>query len=505
MTLPVRWGPDRWRLLLRAGVVGISLCCIGFAGGSLLLFSAAGLLGAAGGYVATLLVALAAGIWAGAGERPSEAVGGRQRWTVAALAVAAAGAFAVFWGNYPGGDLAPALSTFGLLPFAGAVYAVGLILPLMLGQARQAVALLEPEERWDALGTLCVSLLGAMAVAALLLGRVVLPWMGPGPLLFATGGLLVVPTLFPPRRDDGEERVVLQTESIVSEIEVVELRFPGRQPERRLYVNGEEESGELIRTGAPTLAYIVAAEEWLADVAARGDRYLFLGGGAYTLPRRVAERDPAADITVVEVDPAITAVAYELFCLRPDHGIRSVHGDARAVVDRLQREEGRFDRIFVDVYGGGEALPFSMVTREAFAGLRALLTPAGTLGINVIGNVVGPGSLRFWSIVESVGAAFPSVALYPHLGVDFPDRQNVLVTATAAQGTGTPERAGIFIRWPRGEWPRPRGAGVLRDVSGEPGALSGLASSPSAYSSESAESPPASAPPAAAFDPSASS
>ena len=125
-----------------------------------------------------------------------------------------------------------------------------------------------------------------------------------------------------------------------------------RQPELRLYVDEEIESGELERSGAPTFAYVAAAERWLREMTPNGASYLFLGGGAYTLPRRMAEDDPGARITVVELDPAVTRAAYRWFGLRPEHGITSVHGDARAVAQTMR--PGEWDRVVVDVYGGGE-------------------------------------------------------------------------------------------------------------------------------------------------------
>src|SRR3546814_16632537 len=64
---------------------------------------------------------------------------------------------------------------------------------------------------------------------------------------------------------------------------------------------------------------------------------------AYTLPRRVAERDPRAAITVVELDPEVTKAAYLYFGLRSEHGIRSVHGDARAFLSRTADESEKSD------------------------------------------------------------------------------------------------------------------------------------------------------------------
>src|SRR5690606_29312817 len=103
----------------------------------------------------------------------------------------------------------------------------------------------------------------------------------------------------------------------------------------------------LVRSGAPTLAYIAAAESWLSAITPQGARFLFLGGGAYTLPRRVAERDRRAKIVVVELDPEVTRVAQHFFGLSPAHAIHTIQGDARAFLD--QAPAGGFDRIFLDV------------------------------------------------------------------------------------------------------------------------------------------------------------
>ena len=45
----------------------------------------------------------------------------------------------------------------------------------------------------------------------------------------------------------------------------------------------------------------------------------------------------------------------------------------------------------MDVYAGHESLPYSLVTRDAFAEIRALLNADGTVAMNVIGASQGNG------------------------------------------------------------------------------------------------------------------
>lgn len=464
--------PERrtdWGILLRALLIGAALGIIAFAGGGVILYASRGLIAASVGLVATLAAALAGGVWAGAPTADAEPSPLPGRWLVAGLATGASGLVATAVSLLGAASLGVG-GRIGvlLLMIALPTYAIGLLLPPLLVWAER-----REEETGDAagFGVLGVLVLGAVAgvgVGSLLAG-VIASYSSAGSLLLGTGLLLSLPAMLPERTAPrAAERTVFQSETPFGTVRVVEVTYPGeRQPERRLFLNDEEESGELVRSGAPTLAYIAAAERWLAEVSRPGDAYLFLGGGAYTLPRRVAERDPGAAITTVELDPEVTRVAGRFFGLRPQHRITALHGDARAVVEALP---GAYDRIFLDVYDGRESLPYSLVTREAFEVLARRLRPGGTLALNVIGTVEGEGSRRFWSVVRTLGESFPSVALYVGLDRDHPERQNALLVAAREPERGFPPRAGLFERWPREEWPRAAGTVVFRDHFPEAGA-----------------------------------
>lgn len=471
----------RWPLLVRALLAGAALGIVGIASGGLFLYEAEGLLAASTGFVLTLIFALAVGLWAGVptgtegrdeGDEGDESdIPLRARWFAAGIAMGIAGAFATGWSIAPGVRGAGVWRVLALLLMvAMPVYLLGLLPPTLLAWAEQREGDIEYDQNsgWGPLGTLVIGMLAGVGLGVAVAGLLFIPWIGSGPLLLATAAALIVPTLFPDTAADGvRERLLYETESALSAIQVFERVYPGqRQPERRLFQNEEEESGELVRSGAPTLAYIAAAEHWLAEVSAPGDAYLVLGGGAYTLPRRLAERDPGARVTVVELDPEVTRVAYRFFGVRSEHRIVSLHGDARAFVERaaVGEEGGQFDHIFVDVYHGNESLPFTLTTREAFEAIRRLLFPEGTVLLNAIGVASEPGSRRFWSIVRTLCEVFPAVSLYTHLGHDFPERQNLLLGAALRPDRTLPERAGLFEHWPREEWPGWEGTLVLRDL-----------------------------------------
>lgn len=451
------------RAVLAGGALGA--LCIAAAG--LVLYDSGELLAGATGLTATILAALLTGIWAGVPNRDDEQLPYMSRWIAAGTTTAVAGGFATFLMLYGGANGEATTRIVALLALVAApVYAIGMLIPVLLVWGERLEELTHDdaleEDRWGVLGALVLGTLGGAAAGTLLAGVLLVPWLGTGPVLLAIAVLLFAPVVLPePEIATTHERLLSEAHTPFSHIRVTEVVFPGeRQPERRLYLGEEQESGELVRSGAPTLAYIVAAESWLTSGTPPGSSYLFLGGGAYTLPRRIAERDSEAKITVVELDPEITRLAHRYFGLRRDHAIRSVHGDARAL---LQADPGRRDRVYVDVYSGTETLPYSMVTVEAFSAARDRLRPGGALGINLIGVVGGPEGTRVWSVVRTLGEVFPAVAVYAHFGPDYPDRQNLLVLASADTDVNFPERAGLFERWPAGQWPAGRKV-VYRDI-----------------------------------------
>jgi spermidine synthase len=458
------------RALLAGGALGA--LCIACAG--LVLYDTAGLLAGATGLSATILASLVVGLWAGTPAADESELPYAARWISAGIATAVAGGFATFLTLYGGvgGEVATRVVSL-LALIAAPVYTIGMLLPVLLlwGERLEERANEEDYDpaHWSILGAITLGTLAGTVLGVVAAGVMLVTWLGPGPLLLGLAVLLFAPVLLPdPEIATTNERLLAELHTPLSHIRVTEVVFPGaRQPERRLYLGDEQESGQLVRSGVPTLAYIMAAESWLSGTPPRSS-YLFLGGGAYTLPRRIAERDPNARVTVVELDAEVTQVAARFFGLRRDHGIQTVFGDARAFLDSDDR---KWDRIYLDVYAGTETLPYPMVTAEAFHAAAERLAPDGLIGVNLIGIVSGQESAKLWSVVRTIGEVFPAVAVYAHLGADYPDRQNVLVIASQTSHPDLGRQMGHFERWPASDWPD-GGTMVFRDLFASPAAQS---------------------------------
>ncbi len=459
-------GDGRFEILLRGIIIGVVLAVVASAGARLVLSQVVDV--PAGGLivVATTLAAFTVGIWAGAPEPGGKPEQPRHRWLHAGAPTAVAGAYASFstlyQQVYPGEFWAVASLVVAV---AVPAYAIGMIPLVLVANVDENDDDDDADPPFLRFGDLLLGLLIGAVSGALLAGLVVLPLTGPGSALMGASALLLLPLALRERAPIARETLLYETVSPFGRLEVTEVEFTGeRQPERRLYLNGEEESGELVRSGAPTMAYIAAAESFFAAVTPPGASYLFLGGGAYTLPRRLLERDPRAHAVVVELDPEVMRVAYQYFHVSPRHRITSVNGDARAYLEATH--EKRYDRIYVDVYNGQETLPYSLITVEAARAMQRLLTPGGIVGMNLIGVVAGEEIRRPWSVVQSFAEVFPSLAVYTHLGRDYPDAQNLLLAAGVDSGTSFPRTAGVFDLWPREDWPSPAGLVAFHDLFG---------------------------------------
>ncbi len=144
-------------------------------------------------------------------------------------------------------------------------------------------------------------------------------------------------------------------------------------------------------------------------------RALMIGGGGYVFPRHVEDRWSAAEIDVVEIDPAVTRAARAAFGFPADSKIRVHHADGRVFVNRAERrlresaEARPYDIICIDAVNDF-SVPFQVTTREFFAKTERLLAEDGLLMMNFI-DVVDSG-LLVGALGQTLEDVFEHVVLF---------------------------------------------------------------------------------------------
>lgn len=139
------------------------------------------------------------------------------------------------------------------------------------------------------------------------------------------------------------------------------------------------------------------------------ERALMLGGAGYSYPQHFLREYPQARIDVVEIDPAVTALAREYFDLQRNERLRIFHEDGRIFINR---SEETYDVVFGDAFSSFHSLPFQLTTVEAAERLHERLAPNGVAIVNVIGSVTGEQGQFTRALYHTFRKVFPQVALF---------------------------------------------------------------------------------------------
>ncbi|MSP12435.1 MAG: hypothetical protein EXR62_05700 [Chloroflexi bacterium] len=141
-------------------------------------------------------------------------------------------------------------------------------------------------------------------------------------------------------------------------------------------------------------------------------RFLMIGAGGYTFPRYVRTLYPESKVEAVEIDPAVTRVAYQYLALDPGLGIITHNEDARQFFLQSSQiggaERGAYDLILIDAFND-LSVPYHLTTQEFSAQIALALRPGGVLMTNIIDNYYTGEFLQAYA--KSLRQVFPYVYL----------------------------------------------------------------------------------------------
>jgi spermidine synthase len=181
-------------------------------------------------------------------------------------------------------------------------------------------------------------------------------------------------------RETTDENVVYQTDGYYSHIKIFDGEYDGK-PTR--FMERDINSSSALFLNDDDLVYSYAQFVYLyPELKPNARNFLMLGGGAYTIPRKVNLIDPDIQIDVVETEPSLYELAVKYFDLPVTEKIYNHNMDARVF---LTRSEEKYDVVFIDVFNTGLFIPPHLVTQEFFELLKTRLTSDAIVIINVVG------------------------------------------------------------------------------------------------------------------------
>jgi SAM-dependent methyltransferase len=165
-------------------------------------------------------------------------------------------------------------------------------------------------------------------------------------------------------------------------------------------VHGVQNLGSPERERMATTYYVPSSGVGLAMAAREqlfgaGARIGLVGLGTGTL---ACYARPGEQWTIYEIDPAVVGIARDpkrfTFLARCNPGAPIKIGDARLLIER--ERPATADLLVVDAFSS-DAVPMHLLTREAFADYRRLLSPSGLLLVHI--------SNRYLDLMPVVAAA----------------------------------------------------------------------------------------------------
>jgi spermidine synthase len=132
---------------------------------------------------------------------------------------------------------------------------------------------------------------------------------------------------------------------------------------------------------------------------------LCIGLGMGMVPMDFAKQ--GAQVDVVEINPAALPVAQRFFDFDPKK-IQLTFDDGRHFLNRCRK---KYDVVVLDAFLG-DSSPSHLLTREAFASIRKVLRPGGTLVINSFGELEEGQDYFGASMDKTLRQVFPGVRLH---------------------------------------------------------------------------------------------
>lgn len=172
------------------------------------------------------------------------------------------------------------------------------------------------------------------------------------------------------------------------------------------------------------------------DCMFEGDRevrdVLMLGGGGYSYPKHFISTQPDARMDVVEIDPTITQLALNHFCLQQlldEFGrdrLDLITADARTYIDSCTKT---YDVIANDCFSGTEPVR-SLMTAEAARNFARCLVPGGLYLTNVVSQQEGTDATTLSQVAAALSEVFANIQVIPCSNADFSAEDNYLVAAS---------------------------------------------------------------------------
>jgi len=235
-------------------------------------------------------------------------------------------------------------------------------------------------------------------------------------LIVLTSLVLIFSQLFIP-----DTKVLYQEDGVYEKLLIYDDTYKGR-PARffvqdrsssgAMYLDGDDLAFEYTKYYALYKLFVPQAKEVLA-----------IGGGIYSVPKKLLSELPEANIDVSEIEPELEDLARQYFNLPDDPRLHTHIEDGRRYLADVDK---KYDLMFSDVYFSLYSVPMHFTTQEFFQLAKDKLNKDGIFVANVIGSLSRQKPSFLFSEIKTFESVFDNTYYFAVTGPDHFDMQNII-------------------------------------------------------------------------------
>jgi len=153
-----------------------------------------------------------------------------------------------------------------------------------------------------------------------------------------------------------------------------------------------------------------------------------IGGGSNLISKNLADFYSDAKVSTVEIDPEVSRIS-DIYFKKSSNPVETVISDGRMF---FEKNEKKFDLVFVDAYNSFISVPWHLTTLESNELIKGSLSEDGIFAINIISAVSGENSLFFQSVLRTIRKTFPNTYVL-HYGHSLEEVQNLVIIGTDSE------------------------------------------------------------------------
>ncbi|RJQ34674.1 M28 family peptidase [Candidatus Parcubacteria bacterium] len=233
--------------------------------------------------------------------------------------------------------------------------------------------------------------------------------------------VLIAVVLFASQIFKPDQNIIYEKDGLYEKLFIYDDTYEGRPA--RFFVQDRSNSGAMFLDGDDLLFKYTKYYSLYKIFVPEAKEVLAIGGGIYSVPKKLLEELPEANIDVSEIEPELEELAKKYFALPESPRLKTYTEDGRRY---LVDTDKKYDLVFSDVYFSIYSVPMHFTTQEFYQIAKSKLNQNGIFVANFIGSLSRQKPSLLFSEIKTFESVFDNTYYFAVNGPDNLDMQNII-------------------------------------------------------------------------------